>query len=311
MIKSSTIMFHGFHSEKHISTPGSISQENLRQMLQAIISQRKIIGPEEFFYLVERGDYLKDLQGKCLLTFDDGLNSQYQVAVPVLQEFGIRAVFNIYTSVFDSKKPTLEIFSQFRSKYFTNFSEFYEAFLNQLETMGKKPLALLSGFSDSYLSESPFYSQEERKFRFMRDQSLGPTEYEETMNAMIQGKDTTSEALADSIWMRETDLVSLVQAGHHVGLHSHTHPIRMSELPPEAQVDEFKTNFERLSEITQTSPLSVAYPCGNYSSETMTILQRLGIRYGFRAFPSSGELIPSMEIPRDDHAEVARSMGII
>ena len=62
------------------------------------------------------------------LTFDDGIKSQIDIALPVLQKFKIKAFFFVYSSIFTKKPDLLEINRYFRTTYFKNINEFYKLF---------------------------------------------------------------------------------------------------------------------------------------------------------------------------------------
>lgn len=210
MILSSAIMFHSFHSDNHVVTPGSISQDDFRSMLETVAKHRSIVGPEEFWERVSRDDYNVASSDFCILTFDDALKSQFDLAAPVLEDLGITAIFNVYTGVFDDQKPTLEIFAQFRSQYFDSFGRFFKVFQENLALIGRNPAQILSEYPGDYLQLFPFYSTEERQFRYMRDQVLTKIEYETVMLEMIRKKDTNATEIANSLWMTEADLSELV-----------------------------------------------------------------------------------------------------
>ena len=38
---------------------------------------------------------------KCCITFDDGLKSQFKIALPILEKYNIKAFWFVYTSIFD------------------------------------------------------------------------------------------------------------------------------------------------------------------------------------------------------------------
>lgn len=206
-------MFHGFHSEQHAPTPGSISQENLREMLEKIKEETTFVGPDEFFGNVDNNKTNTDPQGVCLLTFDDSLKSQFDIAVPVLEDMGINALFNVYSGVFDSDKPLLEVFTRFRSDYFDDFEGFFSEFMVTLPFVEKVPDQVLKDYPDDYLSSFSFYSLNERKFRYIRDQALTKAEYEKVMLEMIRSKNTSANQIANSLWMTEANLVELVRGG--------------------------------------------------------------------------------------------------
>lgn len=82
------IMFHHFHSENHRPRPGSLSGEDFAAMLDFLGAEFRILDPQEFASFGE-----KDLESErvVVLTFDDALLSQVDVAGPILRERGLRA----------------------------------------------------------------------------------------------------------------------------------------------------------------------------------------------------------------------------
>ena len=101
------IMFHHFHDEeKHIVGQGSISADRLYNMLNFYGKNHNILSAEEFLHRAENHTLLeKDV---CL-TFDDGLLCQFEIAYPVLKQYGVTAFWFIYTSPLDGVLEKLEI----------------------------------------------------------------------------------------------------------------------------------------------------------------------------------------------------------
>ena len=56
--------------------------------------------------------------------------------------------------------------------------------------------ALLRFNPREYLAQFPFYSSADRKFRFVRDEVLGPDAYHAVMNRMLAEHDVDTRALA-------------------------------------------------------------------------------------------------------------------
>ena len=50
----------------------------------------------------------------------------------------------------------------------------------------------------------------------------------------------------------------------------------------------------------------MSHPFGNYDSNTLKILQDLGIKIGFRSNTSIKEIKSNLEIPREDHANILK-----
>lgn len=301
------IMFHHFHSRDHNSRPGSISGDDLEAMIDFIERQFVILNPADFSEKAQR----KTLTEKeVVLTFDDALLSQIDVALPVIQARGILGLFSVYSSVLAGRPDPLEIFAAFRNDVFRSFAEFWESFQAVVsETAPNALVELRSNYPAHYLGNFTFYSPEERKFRFLRDVVLGPERYQELMWEHVQSHPVFDvAATSSSLWMDKNSLTKLVSLGHSIGLHSDTHPTRMDLLPLEQQIVEYQSNFQWISDNLKVTPFAVAHPCGAYSSDTLQILTNMGITLGFRSSLTSGPYGTSLEIPREDHSNIYREM---
>jgi len=302
------IMFHHFHSDRHAARPGSISADDLNRMIKFLRKRFEILSPEEF-----HGDAVAGClpASATVLTFDDALQSQLAVALPVLEENNLLGVFSIYSSVFSEHPDPLEVFAAFRADFFSSFDEFWQAFRN--EARKREPaleVRLGREYPSNYLGSFPFYSEPERRFRFFRDEILGPERYKKLMWGLIES--TPRFVLTDvveALWMKPEGLEELVSRGHSLGLHSHTHPTRMDLLPEEKQRREYETNRDWVQTRLGVSPAFVAHPCGQYSKYTLGVLNELGIRVGFRSSLTPGSYNSLLEIPREDHANVMREMA--
>ena len=298
-------MFHHFHSESHSPRPGSISADDFDNMLDFIESRFRIVEPGEFVRDIEHSS---QSAGSVVLTFDDALLSQIDVAAPILRTRGYTAVFSVYSSVFSGHPDPLEIFASFREEAFPDFLSFWSQF--QCVALGdivSESDWVRFGFSSDYLSEFPFYSREEKKFRFARDEILGRERYFDVMWSLVERDPFFDlEGLKSRLWMDASHLSELVAEGHAVGLHSHSHPTRIDEMPKDVQALEYQQNYDWISGNLGVEPNFVAHPCGRYSDETLEILRALGVTAGFCSSMRGGW--SSLEVPREDHANILREM---
>jgi peptidoglycan/xylan/chitin deacetylase (PgdA/CDA1 family) len=158
---------------------------------------------------------------------------------------------------------------------------------------------------EGWLSEYLFYSINERKFRFLRDQLLTPEQYRDIMFRLIAASKSFSlEAAVEGMWMAPKDLSDLFSGGHSVGLHSHSHPTAMADLSYGEQLEEYSSNKTWIEDYLGLSPKWVAHPCGSYSETTLRVLQELDIRVGFRDSLTPGPFGTLLEIPREDHTNL-------
>jgi peptidoglycan/xylan/chitin deacetylase (PgdA/CDA1 family) len=253
----------------------------------------------------------RTLTDELCLTLDDNLRCQYDVALPVLRALGLTAFWFVPTSVLQGEPDRLQIYRLFRVKHFDEINDFYETFFRALVTSEYAELAeraLRSFHPSTYLTEFPFYSEADRRFRYVRDEVLGPQRYNRIMDALVAALGLELDELARDLWMDAACLRELHADGHVVGLHSHTHPTRLAELPPPEQLREYRDNFMCLMELLGEPPTTMSHPCNSYNAATLLILRRLGIGLGFRA----NRALPqhsALEWPREDHANILREMG--
>jgi peptidoglycan/xylan/chitin deacetylase (PgdA/CDA1 family) len=233
------------------------------------------------------------------------------VALPVLRSYGLTAFWFVYTSVCQGTIEQLEIYRQFRTTNFNSIDDFYAAFFAAVGASERSDAfeRAMAGFVPrEYLTAYPFYSDMDRRFRFVRDEILGPEKYALVMKAMIARSGMDVQAAARGLWMGPSELRSLHEAGHVLGLHSHTHPTRMERLPVEAQRTQYRENFDYLAELTGEKPQAMSHPCNSYSRDTLKILRELGIVLGFRANMQPAAR-SELEYPREDHANLMRAIA--
>ena len=297
------VMFHHFHSQDHGERPGSISAEEFEDLIDYLRENFSILNPEDFLDRLEKG---KLENSDIVLSFDDSLLSQFDIALPVLEHFSIKGIFNIYSSVFTGSPDPLELFALFRATEFEEFDSFWLRFLevSALVTPGAR-IKLDENFPEEWLQDFPFYSRNERRFRFMRDRILSREEYHKLMFELIKNTQSfNQELVVKHVWMDEDHIRKIVLNGHTVGLHSHTHPTQIGELPKSEQEAEYTVNKKWIEEHLGLVPEWVAHPCGNYSEITLDILGKLGIRAGFRSSLTSRHFGSPLEIPREDHSNL-------
>jgi len=305
------LVFHHFHDSQHYKGQGSISDKDFDDILR-FVGLDRILDPQEWIERLNNGQ-LAD--GDLCVSLDDGLLCQFDIALPVLEKYNIKAFWFIYSSVFEGHFGSkFEIYRVFRSKFFKNIDDFYQMFFEKVFKSEFKDKARdvlgdadLKEFSRIY----PFYTPNDIQFRFIRDRALNPREFEVIVDAMIGDKGVSPDELSKDLWMTNDNLAYLSRHGHNIGLHSYSHPMVFANLSLEEQSKEYNKNYEHIKRVTAQSPIAMAHPVNSYNKDTIKILSQLGIICGFRSNMSPnrvGEQInPSRyEIAREDHSSIIR-----
>jgi len=306
-VGSHGIMFHHFHGGKHPEGQGSLSSDDFQEMLLWLRSNYRVLDASDYYEAALSGT-LTDLD--TCLTFDDSLLCQYEIAAPILTDEGLTAFYFVYSSAFTDEPDMLEVYRYFRTMEYPDFDAFCDGFVSQARLQcGDRITEALDAFDpDSYLTEFPFYSRNDRIFRYVRDQVLTSTEYAHVMSGLMDERGFEIDKALKHLHMTPEHLEMLQINGNIVGLHSHTHPTRMDLLDGDEQRLEYTTNSTFLTENLGRSPTSMSHPCGRYTRETLRVLTDLGVRLGFRSSLSIPKAPSLLEIPREDPANILEKM---
>lgn len=303
-----SVMFHHFHGDIHLPAQGSLDAQNFLEMIEWLHKSYSIIGASDYV-LKFKNQTLKEKE--ICLSFDDALKCQNDLAIPILEKLGIESFFFVYSSAFSESPDKLEIYRYFRNTSFVSIDEFYKKFFSitkiiiadNYESEYSKFLNL------NYLSSYPFYTENDKWFRYLRDQYLNLDQYHKIMEDLMIKTNFNLDLAKKNLWMTEEDIIDIDKKGHVIGLHSYSHPTQMSKLMKSAQEYEYKQNYKHLSKLINKKIETMAHPCGDYNNDTLKILNEMDINIGFRSNMSINEIRSSLEIPREDHANIFQLMN--
>lgn len=308
-------MFHHFHDDKiHKSGQGSINKDDLHKLIK-FIGKKNILDADDFFIRFKEN---KLKSNHVCLTFDDGIKSQIDVALPLIEDFKIKCFFFIYSSLFTGKPDLLEVYRYFRINYFESIENFYEDFYIYLG----KDLSKFFINNDQNIKISkkkfPHYSFEDIKFRLVRDKYLKKDQYKKIMLRMFDEKKFNYKKFYKFLFFSKNDLIKLKRLGHSIGLHSHEHPTLMEKLNYEQQYKEYTKNIEifmKILKIDKSEIKTMSHPCGSYNKDTLNILSELGIELGFKQImgieknKGMNKVNNSfLEIARQDHSKIMKML---
>lgn len=300
-----SVMFHHFHNNFHPKSQGSISGDQFENIIDWLETKYNLLDAPDFAIRLENNT-LKEHD--ICLSFDDSLLCQFQIAFPILRKRNIKAFFFVYTSIFTNKPDLLEIYRLFRNTQFKSIDSFYKEFFKKVEEISlPENLKHWNYFKKiNYLKDFSFYTLNDKWFRYLRENYLGE-KYHELMQEMMRENNYNIEKESQNLWMTKNHLKELDYYGHSIGLHSHSHPTKITSLTYEKQLEQYKENLFNLKEILGHNNItSMSHPCGEYNSDSLKILKGLGVKIGFRSNMSTNEIKSSLEIPREDHANILK-----
>ncbi len=310
------IMFHHFHDDKiHKKSQGSINKDTLYKLIK-FIGKKNILNADDFF---QRFKEKKLTEKNLCLTFDDGIGSQYDIALPVLEDLKIKSFFFVYSSLFLGEPDLLEVYRYFRLNCFKDVDEFYELFFKKVNKNINKFFSENEKTIQDKKNKFSYYSVNDIKFRIVRDNLLNRNEYKKIMFQMFEEKKFEFNKFFDILFINKKQIIQMHKLGHTIGLHSHTHPTLMEKLSFDEQLIEYQNNIDILSKILECKKneiKSMSHPCGSYNKHTLDILNKIGIELGFKQIMTI-EKEKNMkkinnskfEIARKDHSEIIKLLN--
>ena len=301
------INFHHFHDDKkYQKTQGSISKNQLIKIIN-YYGVDNILNPNDFIEGINKNKFSK----KVCLTFDDGIKSQYDIALPILEKYKIKAFFFIYTSIFSSSFSRIEIYRYFRENYFHNTNEFYNTFYDELNENLKfffeKKKKHISFLKKRFL----FWSIDDIKFRLIRDDYLSLNKYDSIMAKLINKKRFNYKKKFTKLHINKSNLKKIHKAGHYIGLHTHSHPTNLNQFNKNYQYKEYKKNRNELSKILKIENKNIfcmSHPSGSFNKTSLEILKKMSIKIGFDSsmlnYKKNLLNKSNLIVPREDHANV-------
>lgn len=303
-------MFHYFYNAKHYRGQGSISGADFEKIIN-FIGLSRIINPSEWLERIDNG---KLKNHDICITLDDSLACQFDVALPILEKYNLKAFWFPYSNVFEGQINKLEVYRLFRSQFFKNIEEFYEVFFKKVhksKSANKARSIVDKKNINDYRKIYPFYSFNDVKFRFIRDRALQPSQYEYIMDALMSDQGVKISEIAKDLWMTVEDLKYLNSTGHVIGLHSYSHPTNMARLSFKEQAEEYEKNYEFVKKIIGRPPTSMAHSVNSYNKNTLRVLEQLNIACGFKSNMLPGHISHKVngskyEMVREDVANIIR-----
>lgn len=302
LVSPRSIMFHYFHNDdvKQYGQ-GSISENDLEKLINKI-GRKNILDIDDW---LEKFNNCTLKKGEVCFTIDDGLKNQYDVALPILNKYNIKAGWYIYTNPINKKYEILDIYKYFCGNYYINYDIFYRDFFSLLE---KEDFLQYEQecLDQKYLENISFYTYIDRLFRYIRDVKLTKNDFTNYINILIQKHGTTIEELVKNIWISEEEIKELSNT-QSIGLHSTSHPTRMDLLNHDDQYNEYNNNKQMLEKIIEKPIFTTTYPCGRYNKDTFDIQKKINIKYAFISYLEHIDLNEkNMKIQRIDSTDALK-----
>lgn len=231
-----------------------LSPKSFKHQLVRLSDFGKFISPKEL--LLKNDEILNSKENYLLITFDDGLKEQFELAKPILDDLNIQALCFVNSINFIKKEVSLvHKIHLLRSKISSS------ELLNNLKNSPFKSNFILSDYEKKKaVKHYNFDDVSTAYLKYSLNFRLSPNELSKAIDGFFYNLFDTNK-IVDELYMSENQLKFL--ANHNqLGSHTHSHLALglLDEKTIQFELERTKEYFER---ITQTNVEIVSYPYGS------------------------------------------------
>ncbi|HBT81311.1 TPA: hypothetical protein DEB04_01125 [Candidatus Giovannonibacteria bacterium] len=261
-----------------------VSPARFRLQLRELGKFFKFVGQREILEALEKKRPLPE--NCCAITFDDGLKSQYERALPILDEMGIPAIFFINGLPYRERR-VLFVHKVHWCRAHLSADEFFSEVRRHYALLSGKPFNFDS-FAPVSAAEIeklyPYDDPEEAHLKFLLNKSSLDLELrEKIIDSIFQSLVASEEKFCENFYVSKQQAASLHER-FYLGWHGYTHkPIAL--LDSRAMESEFKNAKRVLLQVTGDSRAkfsAVSFPhTFTVSSEAAQKAKTAGMKFGF------------------------------
>jgi peptidoglycan/xylan/chitin deacetylase (PgdA/CDA1 family) len=247
-----------------------VTTARLVAQIEELAREYELVGRDDLLAAVSGDSHLPDRA--CVLTFDDGLRCQYDLALPVLQRLGAPAIFFVPGSPLGEGR-VLKVHKLHALRERLTDDEL------QARLPGDLPEVSPAAAQEHYRYDTPAAAA----LKFQLNIRMPPDRRRELVDSLFAAEFPDESALAEELYMNRDQVAALEREHHAVGAHSYSHQ-------PLATLSngELEGDLERvtrlLEEVTGSRPRAFSYPYGTPETvdpHVATQLDAAGYRIAF------------------------------
>ena len=241
---------------KHPSIFG-IQPVAFERQLEAISKIGKFISAEDLATAIINGKGLE--ANRVLITFDDGLKEQMNLAVPILNRMGIPAIFFANSASFTEKRVE-SVHKIHLVRSIISPKDLLHMADNHLPEMTP---AELSEIRAKGIEHYKYDTEDTAELKYLLNFILEKTQLQEFIDHAFQMAFNEVE-VNEELYMSIDDITKLAHQGQ-LGSHGHTHvPMGLQDLSTKRK--EIVGSAEIFKDLTGRQPIGFSYPYGSLNS---------------------------------------------
>lgn len=296
-------MYHYTRDLKHSRYPEikGLDVKIFREQIAFMKSNFNIVTMEQVLEAISTKDKLPEKA--LLLTFDDGYADNYNVAMPILEEYGVQGSFFIPGKTF----TTHQLLDVNKIHYVLASANIY----NLVEDL-KKEMDYYRGQEFQYAPTEELFAKyavasrfdiKETVFVKQMLQTVLPEKLRNIISSKLFAKyvGVTEEQLAYELYMSEEQIRTMKRHGMFIGIHGYDH-YWLGNLPVEQMENDISLALDALDEFVDRKQWVMNYPYGNYNKDVLAYISKQGACLGLTTEVRLADIDKDnpLELPRLD-----------
>ena len=296
-------MYHYTRDLKHSRYPEikGLDVNLFREQIAFMKSNFNIVTMEQVLEAISTKEKLPEKV--LLLTFDDGYADNYNVAMPILEEYGVQGSFFIPGKTF----TTHQLLDVNKIHYVLASANIY----NLVEDL-KKEMDYYRGQEFQYAPTEELFAKyavasrfdiKETVFVKQMLQTVLPEKLRNIISSKLFAKyvGVTEEQLAYELYMSEEQIRTMKRHGMFIGIHGYDH-YWLGNLPVEQMENDISLALDALDEFVDRKQWVMNYPYGNYNKDVLAYITKQGACLGLTTEVRLADIDKDnpLELPRLD-----------
>ncbi|MGM9576688.1 MAG: polysaccharide deacetylase family protein [Anaerovibrio sp.] len=296
-------MYHYTRDLKHSRYPEikGLDVNLFREQIAFMKSNFNIVTMEQVLEAISTEEKLPEKA--LLLTFDDGYADNYNVAMPILEEYGVQGSFFIPGKTF----TTHQLLDVNKIHYVLASANIY----NLVEDL-KKEMDYYRGQEFQYAPTEELFAKyavasrfdiKETVFVKQMLQTVLPEKLRNIISSKLFAKyvGVTEEQLAYELYMSEEQIRTMKRHGMFIGIHGYDH-YWLGNLSVEQMENDISLALDALDEFVDKKQWVMNYPYGNYNKDVLAYISKQGACLGLTTEVRLADIDKDnpLELPRLD-----------
>lgn len=296
-------MYHYTRDLKHSRYPEikGLDVNLFREQIAFMKSNFNIVTMEQVLEAISTKEKLPEKA--LLLTFDDGYADNYNVALPILEEYGVQGSFFIPGKTF----TTHQLLDVNKIHYVLASANIY----NLVEDL-KKEMDYYRGQEFQYAPTEELFAKyavasrfdiKETVFVKQMLQTVLPEKLRNIISSKLFAKyvGVTEEQLAYELYMSKEQIRTMKRHGMFIGIHGYDH-YWLGNLPVEQMENDISLALDALDEFVDRKQWVMNYPYGNYNKDVLAYISKQGACLGLTTEVRLADIDKDnpLELPRLD-----------